>query len=223
MNNRENFKVIVSKIRPKEIPLWEDCQWKRDACNKDSCPFCGKINKLTESRLKTVENKKENKANFEELGKTFDDVVNLFRSDAKRLGIDLDAGTFDESIPFPEDYSICRKLINWQQGIYDIASESDDIFDIWLHSDAGKNLLWYSNTIISKTYRQLLSIDRMRTEKNLTLKLDFKYTAYILNEVIKIIDDSLEKLSQSKTGGNHSVKFKIAQICFRKIRDDIKK
>ena len=215
--------TLIVKNRPKDMKLWQDCQWRRQACGEDSCPICGRIKRDRKAHIAKGEDPDIMESVIADVSKNFKEMMDMLNSDARKYEIDLKASGDSELLepPIPTDYPVYNQLVEWRQGIYDIAEESDATSEAWLYTEAGKDLMWYSSTLMVKIYRQLRTVWRIEEENDEFLDLEYNYTGYVLGEVLDILDKALLELSTN--GGAHAGKFTIARLSFDAIKQEIAK
>jgi hypothetical protein len=203
------------------MKAWQDCQWKRDACGRDDCPICGPIKRQRAEHIAKGEDPDSVKAALADVSKNFQEMVELLTKMAKEKGIDLTAAEGEPAPepPLPIDYPLYNKIMDWRQGIYDIAEASDITSDAWLYTEAGEDLMWYASTLLVKVYRQLTTIWRIQNGRGEFLDLEYKYTGYVIGQVLKILDKALLELSTN--GGAHAKEFAIARLSFDAIKQEI--
>lgn len=211
---------LIVNTRPKEMKEWQDCQWRRQACDLDSCPICGRINRDREAHIKKGEDPDSMGSVIYDVSNNFKEMIGLLKKDAAKRGIDLNnlEDVKEPEPPLPTDYDIYNKLMEWRQGIYDIAEASEAASDAWLFSEAGKDLIWYSSTVIVKLYRQLGTVWQMENEEDHYLEFEYQYTGYVLGEVLGILSMALNELS---TDGNaHAREFNLARLSFDALKQE---
>jgi hypothetical protein len=212
---------MITRKRPREMKAWQDCQWLRVPCGKEQCPICGPIIKSRAEHIAKGEDPDTIECALMEVSRNFKEMLKLLHADAEKHGIDLEK---EEQIEMPEDkslptdYPLYNKIMDWRQGIYEIVEESDACSEAWLHTDAGKDLLWYSNTLLAKTYSQLMNVDGIKNKEKF-LELEYAYTGYVLGAVLDIIDKAL--LTLSTHDGTQAGQFTIARLSFDAIKKEI--
>ncbi|HMB65825.1 MAG TPA: hypothetical protein VKO42_03025 [Patescibacteria group bacterium] len=201
-----------------KMPEWMDCTWRRVACGRDDCPLCGKINKQRQKHIEKGEDPDDLRCVFEDVSENFKETFELLEKDAEKMGIDLENVEDVEEPPRAEEYELYKKVKEWRNDIMEVIKQSDAKGAAWLWSEAGKDLAWYTNTIIAKTYRQLSN--RWELDRGYDYaKEDFDYTYYVLEESLKILDEALSELGENV--GDHGRRFYLAQIFLRKLKGEI--
>ncbi len=178
-----------------KMPDWMDCTWRRKACGKDKCKICGKINKNRQTHIMAGQDPDSMESVLEDVGKNFKEALEMIRKDAEARGIDLDnINDFqEEEPPEPEEFELCRELSKWQSAIHKLAEKAEDSGYKWLETEAATDLLWYKNTLLVKTYRQLCN--RWHLDRGDEYgEFDFKYTNHVLKECLDILKKSLARL-----------------------------
>ncbi|MDO8261097.1 MAG: hypothetical protein Q7T50_06445 [Candidatus Magasanikbacteria bacterium] len=210
---------LVIKIRPNDMPLWQDCQWRRNACGGDDCPICGRINRDRKRHIEFGEDPDSIDSVMADVSNSFKEMLSLLKIDMEKKGIDMDTVYEEEKNPMPIDFPIYNKIMQWRQGVYDIVEDSTEDSDAWLKTEAGENLMWYSSTLMVKIFRQLSTVWQMKRGKGEFLESEYRYTGFVLGEVIDILEKSLNELSTN--GGVFAGQFNIARLSFDAIRQEI--
>ncbi|MFH1522443.1 MAG: hypothetical protein ABIE43_01330 [Patescibacteria group bacterium] len=180
------------------VPKWMECSWKRLPCGRNDCKICGRINKDRAGHIAKGEDPNTMEAALEDVGRDFKEMFKMLEKDVNRLGIDIDnLDTNDiETEPGPNEFPLYRKVMAWRSDIYKLAEDAYDRLEAWPELDAGKDLLWYANTISAKTYRLLC--DRWYIDKNRdndeAKNADYDYTKEVLGQCFAIIKNSLEEI-----------------------------
>lgn len=208
---RQKQKVESKKIANPKMPKWMDCAWRRVPCNKDKCRICGKIK---QDRLRHVAMGK-NTYNIaiapEDVGRNFKEALMLIKKDAERMGIDITNIDNIKQPPEPHKFRLYRKVARWRDSIYDIADDAEETGSFWLATEPAQELLWYTNTLTAKTYRQLCN--RWHIEKGDDYgDFDNEYTKYVLSEVINIIKKSLSELAYFESDQKGELMLAIAKL-----------
>ena len=76
---------MKTKTAKFKMPKWMDCAWRRVACEKDSCPICGRINKDRKRHIEAGEDPDDIGMVFEDVGRTFKETLELIKKDAENL------------------------------------------------------------------------------------------------------------------------------------------
>lgn len=210
---------LVKKNRPEEMPLWQDCQWRRKACGQDDCPICGRLNRNRKKHLDSGEDPDSIDSVIMDVSNSFKEMLSLLQNDIKKSGIKIDQINKIDEKPSPIDFPIYNKIMQWRQGIYDIAEASGEDSDAWLETEAGEDLLWYSNTLLVKIFRQFSTVWEMKNNSSEYLESEYYYTGFVLGEVVDILNKSLRELSTN--GGVFAGQFNIASLNFDVIRQEI--
>lgn len=171
------------------MPAWEDCAWKRVVCGKDDCPICGRIKRNRWRHIIKGNDPDDMKAIFEDVADALKEAVELIKTDCVRRGIDLDSiGEINEpELPEPKKFVLCRKINKWRDNIHKLAEDERLVF--WVATEEAQDLLWYSNILAVKTYRQLCN--KWELKRNKYPRIDYEYTQRVILESLKIIKRSL--------------------------------
>jgi hypothetical protein len=215
----EDLEIIETKGKF-VMPKWMDCTWRRLPCNQDDCPICGRIKRDRERHLAQGENPDSMEAALEDVSNNFKEALSMIKKDAERLGIDI---TNIENIPEPpqsHEFPLYNKIEKWRHSIYHMAEQAEDDLEAWPFLEAGEDLLWYANTILTKTYRQLCN--RWHLEQGDEYgKEDYDYTKYVLSECLDILKTALEDLAN--TYQEEKGKFNLALIMLSGFEKEILK
>lgn len=210
-----------NKVEEKfEMPKWMDCSWRRIPCGKNNCPICGRIKKDRQRHIKKGEDPDTMEAALEDISRNFKEVMEVIREDARKHGFDIDNVKLEEikEPPRPHEFPIYNKIKNWHHDIYKIADESDATNSAWLFNEEAEDLLWYSNTILAKTYRQLCNTWQMEHGEDYGDE-DHKYTRYVLGECLSILKNALAALSRMEI--EQKLKLNLALVYLTGIEKDI--
>lgn len=203
-----------------EMPKWMDCSWRRIPCGEDKCPICGRIKKDRQRHIEKGENPDTTESALEDISRNFKEVMEVIREDAKKHGFDIETQDVEEikEPPRPNEFPIYNKLKNWHHDIYKIADESDATNSTWLFNEAAEDLLWYANTILAKTYRQLCNAWQIERGEEYGDE-DHKYTGYVISECLSILKNSLLVLSRMEV--EQKLKLNLALVYLTSIEKDI--
>jgi hypothetical protein len=184
-------KLVKRKTRPKGMPVWMECTWRRKPCEQDDCPICGRIKEDRQKHLKLGENPDTLKIVLEDVGRNFKEALVIIRANAKRKGIDISSFDNIKEPPEPEKFPLYTEVQKWQKSIFDLAENSRSSF--WTYTEDAEDLFWYANTLGLKVYRQLCN--KWQVENGAPYEeFDYSYTGYVLNECLNAIKSSLSRL-----------------------------
>lgn len=195
MNKDEDLEIIETNGKF-TMPKWMDCTWRRIPCGQDNCPICGRIKHDREKHLAQGEDPDSMEAALKDIGDNFKEAMTMIKKDAKRLGIDITNISHIQEPPESHEFPLYNKIEDWHHNIYKMAEQAEDNLDAWPFLEAGENLLWYANTILAKTYRQLCNRWHLKQGDEYGEE-DYQYTKYVLGECLAIIKQSLEELSNT--------------------------
>ncbi len=202
------------KFKIEDVPEWWDCTWSRLSCGDENCPVCGPAKKAKEKNRLLKRDAYGIEARFEEINRKLNEVFQEME-DLDEIG-----GADTEDLPDPESFSIYNSVSSWCHDVYSIIDESDALSSSWLYTEDGKDLLWYSNVLVGKTYRQLCNRWKMdKGEGDGEFEYDYYYNQYVLVECLSILVDSLEQLQTMDS--SHKEKFKLASIFLYNFTEDI--
>jgi len=178
-----------------KMPEWMDCTWRRNACGKDECRICGKIKRDRQRHIVKGEDPDDLKFVFEDMSRDFKNAIRMIKKDAERRGIDISNldELAEEEPPEPEEFPLSERVMSWRMFLYETFAAEELFEGMDMGSDAIKDLSWYANTLVAKTYRQLCN--RWHIKKGDEYgKFDYEYTKYVLKECIKILKRSLSEI-----------------------------
>jgi len=175
------------------IPKWMECTWRRQPCDKESCPICGRIKRDRAKHLAQGEDPNSIETVLEDVSNNFKKALAMIKADAEAKGFDITNIDNIQEPPEPDQFPLYLKVKNWRNDIYRLAEQAEENLDAWPELEVGKDLLWYVNTVIAKTYRQLCN--RWHIEQGDDYgEEDYQYTQHVLNECLLIIRKSLNDL-----------------------------
>jgi hypothetical protein len=108
-----------------------------------------------------------------------------------------------------------RFIRDWRLSLHELMQSSRDKGAAWPQTEAGRNLFWYSNTLLVKTYRQIDS--RMGGDEY--VDLDYKYTRYVFKECLDILGRSLRELEEMDPERKNQ--FRMAALYLDGFREDV--
>lgn len=178
-----------------EMPDWQECVWRRIACGQMTCTMCTREAVAIQKAIDAGIDPDSMEAAFMTVHDSFAEVRELISKDAQRLGIDLN-NLEDIEMPNPpkrETYPIYKKVRDWHKELVNFVSEQSGWGATWFETEAGKDLLWYKNTLLVKTARALngrWSIENGEEDA----EVDYLYTKYVIAECVKILKLAFEDL-----------------------------
>ncbi len=178
-----------------KMPDWMDCTWRRVPCDKDECKICGRIKQDRFRHIMKGEDPDSTESMFEDIGKNFKEALGMIRRDAEERGIDITNLEDIEEPPKPEKFPLYNKVSRWNVALSEVAGSAEGTEYSWFYTEATADLLWYKNTLLAKTYRQLCNRWEQKRGDEYT-DVDLQYTKYVLEECIKILKRSLVQLSE---------------------------
>ncbi|MBA3047377.1 hypothetical protein KKC83_03120 [Patescibacteria group bacterium] len=185
-----------NKIKNKEefqMPEWMECAWRRVPCDRDDCKICGKIKRERARHIAAGENPDDMSVALEDVGNDFKEMLSMIKADAAAHGFDIENIDDIQEPPEPNDFPFYNQAAEWSADIHKMAEQAYDNLDAWPELEPGLDLLWYSNTILAKIYRQLCN--RWHIEQGDEYgEEDYKYTKYVLGECLAILKKSLGEL-----------------------------
>lgn len=190
-----------------EIPEWWDCAWRRVPCGKNGCKICDKIERDRLRHIIKGENPDDMKNIFEDVSNSLGGALAMIKQDAAEMGIDIvniNEAELEEP-PESDTFPLYQKAAEWQDGVAAIIEDADLRGNAWLLTEAAADLGWYKNILLAKIYRQLRNRWHL-DQKDEYGDVDYKYTKYVLDECLKILEKSLLELSAN--GSPQSVRLK---------------
>lgn len=236
MKKNNNQRKIPTQIEGFKIPSWWECQWRRIPCAKNECTFCGRLEKL-----ENLMSQSEYEEDLEELEeKTYDDLRQVVRYQAKDMGIpeeylmggykeDDDDFYYEDYDPKekpldPKKFLIYRIVERWSRPLVYVIGKAEEKKYFWTKKEEIKDLVWYSSMLGSKVYRQLStkreereSLDKNNKFNSSIIKIEISYNGYVLREMIRIVEDSIEKICKNKKIP-HQEEFREVSKRFKKIK-----
>lgn len=191
---RKNIKKKKYKFTP---PEWWECAWRRVGCGKMTCPICGKIKQRELFHRINGEDPYDLETVLEDLGNDFKDLLKMVEEDAKVIvkRFEMSQEEIEEEIE-RERSETYKKVFHWRKGVFHIISNLEVNRSSWMETESVQDLIWYSNTFLSKTFRQSINReDLQKGEKE--AKFDYDYTKYVLKECAKILEKSIRHLSEN--------------------------
>jgi hypothetical protein len=209
---------MTKKEKTAKFPKWMDCAWRRVPCGEDNCKICGPIKRDRRRHIEAGEDPDDLKVVFEDLGNNFKEMLSMIKRDAEKHGIDITNIEDIEEPPKPHKFPLYNKVKRWRDGIYKLAHGAEEAHSVWPETEAGQDLLWYSNTLMAKTYRQLCNRWHLENGDDYG-DFDHEYTGGVLRECLGILKNafiSLAELSLEQKG-----KMAIASIHLDGLAKDI--
>jgi hypothetical protein len=204
--------------RPKVMPAWQECSWRRRACGKMSCPICGRIARDRQKHILAGEDPDDLHAVFEDVGASLSEALMAIKQDALAHGIEISNIDDIKEPPPPETFPLHEKVREWWEGVMEIVERAHDEGEPWLLSEAGQDFSWYASTLLAKTARQLDNRWHI-SEQDSYGEFDYNYTRYVLSEVIAILKKSLPILISLDT--SQKKQFQLALICLSGLGEEI--
>lgn len=203
MKSQAKKKVNVKKKKKGnykfEMPKWMECGWRRVGCGRDDCPLCGRIKKDRQGHIEKGEDPDSWKSVFEDVSRNFKEVLEAIKQDAKQRGIDITNIDDIKEPPEPEEFLLYNKAHEWRKFVCAILEEAADSGELWLDTEVGQDLSWYSSLLLGKIYRQLSNRWEM-DHGDAYGEFDYEYTQKVIKESLKIIKQSLQELISYDTG-----------------------
>lgn len=190
--------MVIAKKRRQKLIKWMECTWRRIPCGKDSCPICGRINRDRARHLEAGEDPDSPQSAFGDVGITFKEVLETIKQDAARHGFEISNLEKIQEPPPPSGFSFYRKLALWHGQLTKMTETAEVADALWIYMEAGADLLWYKNILLTKVYRQLCNRWHLKRGDGYG-EFDYEYTQYVLGECLKILKKSLNELSSSQS------------------------
>ena len=200
------------------MPEWQDCSWIRKVCGQDSCPICSRIKQNRESHVAKGEDPDSMEAVFHDVGENLKEVLRIIKDDAHSKGFEIDNIDDIKEPPEPEIYPLYHKIKSWRDSIYALADESDETSSSWLYTQAGEDLLWYANTLLVKSTRQLNNSWHIAEDDSYG-EFDYEYTGWVIQECLHYLFKALDDLKDMDI--EQKKQFQIAQIMLESLESEI--
>jgi hypothetical protein len=188
---KKTQRKTAARHKEPRMPSWMDCVWRRVSCGKEPCPICATQGAPSEAEVP-----------MDELWKSLEEGKEIRKNDLARLSRKMwEAGFAFEKIetkqarpPEPNAFAFYRKVLRWQQNLFGIINEAQDLGYLWPYSEASADAFWYTNVLLAKVYRQLIARTSSETKAQ-RQDPEYRYTQYILGECVTTIKKSLHELS----------------------------
>ncbi len=213
MISAKNIKKIK---RPKiidgfKVPVWWECGWRRKNCKKRSCVLCGGIITDREKHIAKGENPDSMKSVLEDVGQSLGDALAMVKADLEKRGIDITNIEDIKKPPESQSYPLYRKIYKWRNGIIKLIDKANETNEVWISTEPAADLLWYIYTLSAKTYRQLCNRWHIKNGDGYG-EFDYKYTQYVLGEVLDILENSLVQLTKLNSQQQVVLMFALNQL-----------
>jgi len=186
-----------------KMPKWMECTWRRVPCGKDDCPICGRVKKDRQRHILKGEDPDSIHSALEDVGQSLKDALELIKKDCEAKGIELTNLDNIKEPPEPEKFPLYQEVKKWRDSVHVIAN--NPTFEFWVYTEPAQDLLWYSNTLIAKTYRQLCNKWHIENGDEYG-EFDYQYTDYVIKECLKILKKSLRELAKSNSTQKYELK-----------------
>jgi hypothetical protein len=153
------------------------------------------MNRDRERHLAQGEDPDSMETAIEDVGHSLKEALMIIKADALSKGIDISNIDDIQEPPPPEAFSLYVKIFNWRKQVFELL-ESEGNDTTWTESEAGQDLLWYSQTLCSKIYRQLCNRWHLDNGNDYG-KEDMTYTGHVLKECLAILKESLAGLMKA--------------------------
>lgn len=215
--------ILIPEISGEKMPEWMDCAWRRVPCGKHTCPICGRVAKQREKHIKESKNPDSMEMVFEDVRTELEEALLIIKMDARQRGLDILNLDNIKEPPKALEFPLWRRVNKWGEEIFSFSKEAEKNGQFWLQTESAADFLWYSNTLMIKTYRQLCN--SWHIEKNDGYgEFDHAYTAGVLKECLKILKESLAVLKRIYDGQSKSKEnmfFVRARVALERMEPDI--
>lgn len=175
-----------------------ECTWRREACGKDNCQICGRINRDRRRHISAGEDPDSWESVFDDVGRSFKEVLQIIKRDAAAKGFDITNIDNIQEPPKPDKFPLWRKVRAWHKEITKLAQRAEKAEELWFGTEEAADLLWYMNTLHAKVYRQLCNRWHLKAGDDYG-EVDYEYTQYVLKECLRILEKALSELSALDT------------------------
>ena len=170
-----------------------ECAWRREACGKDSCRLCGRINRDRRRHIEAGEDPDDLENVFEDVGTSLKEALQMIKADAAAKGFDIVNIDDIKEPPLPKMFPLWRKVRECGTEVTKLAKRAEESEELWLGTEDAADLLWYINTLQAKVYRQLCNRWHIKVGDGYG-DFDYEYTQYVLKECLLILKKSLNEL-----------------------------
>jgi hypothetical protein len=212
-------KPVIKKEEPVfKVPRWMDCSWKRIPCGQSKCPICGRIKSDRQKHIEKGEDPNSMESMMEDVSGSFTEALEMIKKDAEKHGFEIVNDDCFKEPPRPEKFPLYNRVCQWRNDIYLMADQADENLEAWPELESGLDILWYANTLLTKTYRQLTNRWHLDQGDDYGSE-DLEYTGYVLKEsmsYIKIAITDIMDSDKEKAG-----RFNIALLALNGLEKDI--
>ncbi len=199
--------ILLKILRPTDMPAWQDCVWKRQACEQMTCVMCGR--RITMERDFMVEEALEQTS----IGKAIASAAasepkndryenaEFWEDDAHHGGFNIGASRqfeaeheVDADGPDWMSYELARQFLEWREKIYGTLPIGSGPFPPWIETEAGRELLWYANLLPIKTGRLHAARHDINRGRAAEAELDYAYTRYVVAQSLLRVIEALSSL-----------------------------
>jgi len=182
-----------------EMPKWMECGWRRVGCGKDDCPLCGRIKRDRQKCIVKGEDPDGWKSVFEDVNHNLKEALVMIKKDAESKGFDITNIDDIKEPPEPEEFALYNEADKWRNLIYAILEDAAETGELWIDTEAGRDLSWYNSVLLGKIYRQLSNRWEMENGDAYG-EFDYDYTKKIISESLKMLERSFAELIPYDTG-----------------------
>lgn len=177
-----------------KVPDWWDCQWRRTACRRPDCKFCG--SQGPRRRMTPAEGEADPVQALAAAGASMKETMAMLAAEAAEQGWNEEpANNIAPQPPEPDQFDLYNDLLDWYDDVMDIFHDAYSEGLPWAETDAAADVTWYASTLLAKTYRQLTTRWEFEYAKDLASDVDYIYTHYVLEECVQILRRSFKELA----------------------------
>ena len=187
-----------------KVPVWWECQWRRNRCNLRTCRFCKMMwtneAKFTDAVTSSVGELIRDDELSEETGRISPHDI-VIDSDVDEITDEEFAEFLANEPPEPETFPMHRRLMSWLNPIARYTFVKEEQKEPWTSTEAYKDLMWYSMLLPSKVYRQLSTKWEVSRERDDEYEQEFgrletAYTGYVIRQCVFYTEQALLELTK---------------------------
>lgn len=134
-------------------------------------------------------------AMFDYVGHSLKEAMAMIKKDAAAHGIDITNIDQIQEPPPPAKFGLYRAVKKWAFETRKLMQTAEIDEEIWLYTNEGEDLSWYSELLPKKVYRQLCNRWHLKVGDSYG-EFDLHYTKYVLTEVLKTLQTAISTLTR---------------------------
>lgn len=213
-----------------KIPSWWDCQWRRMPCGKKSCRLCKRENELLQKHLAAGEDPNDMQVALQDVAEKLKEAAKMLKKSAKQFGVNLDElekTEYEDGVEYAipleaiKRSPLQKQLKKWTEQVLRICQEAEETGEFWVATELAADLRWYCTTLTVKAFRQADNTKEIKANGDETAIIDHRYIAYVLKEILEILEKALRKLASMQSSQKGELSLALAQ--FLKLKPKILK